>query len=319
MRRLIIDTDTGSDDAVALIMALMSPDVHVEAITTVCGNVPLELATKNALSTILATGTYQPPVYEGAKKPLFRELRTATNVHGEDGMGEMNLPEPSIKPLATPAAVAIVELAKKYPGEIELVALGPATNIAVALFLDPDAMQGIKRIYSMGTGGFALGNATPVAEFNVWVDAESYDAMLRSGIPVTVIGFDMCIGEAALLADEIDAIEQSGSPVGYFAMRCNYSLIDYNVRRSNKKFLDLPDPIAMAAVVWPELVLDAPLCYCYTCVKEEMTYGQVIVDDGSVRASGLAYCGCEPNATVVRSMDFAGFKRRLHELLTRPS
>ncbi len=317
MRRFIIDTDTGSDDAVALLMALLTPDIKIEAITTVCGNIPLPLATKNALTTILVAGRDMPPVYEGASKPLFRELVTAAAVHGEDGMGEMNLPAPAIQPTPGYAATAILDLVRQYPGEIEIVALGPATNIATAIFLDPDAMRGVKHIYTMGTGGFGPGNTTPVAEFNVYVDAESYDIMLRAGIPLTIIGFDQCVAEgAALDAADIDAIEQCGTAVGKFAIRCNYSLIDYNVRRINRRMLDLPDPVAMAVALWPELVVDAPFCTCHTCTKDDYTYGQVIVDEHNVLAIS-AYPGSADasNATVIKTMDYSGFKRKLADLL----
>ncbi|MCL2367853.1 MAG: nucleoside hydrolase [Oscillospiraceae bacterium] len=316
MRRMIIDTDTASDDAVALLMALLDPAVQVEAITTVCGNMPLDLATINALATVQVAGRETPPVYEGADRPLFRELKTAEMVHGSNGMGDMDLPELTLSPAPGFAALKIIELVKQYPGELDLVVLGPATNIATALLLDPVAMRGVRHIYSMGTCGFERWGVTPVSEFNVLVDAEAYDIMLRSGIPMTLIGIDQCRGEAALDAEEIAAIEHCGNAVGHFAMRCNYTLIELYTRRAGRKQLGLPDPVAMAAAIWPELVLDAPACYCYTCTTEPMTYGQVIINEHQERAL-FPYPGSgePPNATVVREMDYQGFKRKLTELL----
>ncbi|MCT6817642.1 MAG: nucleoside hydrolase, partial [Lysinibacillus fusiformis] len=128
MRKLIIDTDTGSDDAVALIMALKSTNLKVEAITTVCGNVPIELATKNALMTIEVANGQKPPLYVGAAKPLMRDLVTAVNVHGEDGMGDCHLIHPTLLPESKHAVDAILELIENNPGEVEIVTIGPVTN-----------------------------------------------------------------------------------------------------------------------------------------------------------------------------------------------
>ena len=316
MRRIIIDTDTGCDDAVALLMALLDPGIRVEAITTVCGNVPLDVATKNALLVVELVGGEPPPVYVGAEKPLFRELKTAAAVHGTDGLGGMNLPDPALQPAPGYAAIAILDLVKQYPGEIEIVALGPATNIAAALFLDPAAMRGVKHIYSMGTNGFGGPGSTPVAEFNVYVDAESYDAMLRSGIPLTVIGIDQCLGEAAMDAEEIEEIAACGTRAGTFTVRCNQTRTDFSQKRFGRKRLALPDAVAMAAAIWPELVLEAPMCYCYTCTKEATAYGQVIIDDRRPRAIRDYEGSAEPlNAAVVKTMDYKGYKQRLAELL----
>lgn len=316
MKRIIIDTDTGCDDAVAMLMALLDPGIKVEAITTVCGNVPLDVATKNALLMVELAGKEQPPVYTGAERPLFRDLVTAAAVHGSDGLGEMHLPHPPIQPTAGYAAVAILDLVKRYPGEIEIVTLGPVTNIAAALFLDPAAMAGVKHIYSMGTNGFTGSGSTPAAEFNVYVDAESYDRMLRSGIPITIIGIDQCLGEAAMDEEEIEEITACGTEAGRFTIRCNRTRMEFAQKRFGKKRLALPDAVAMAAAIWPELVLDAPHCYCYTCTKEAQAYGQVIIDDRRLRAI-TDYEGITepPNALVVRTMDYKGYKQRLAELL----
>ena len=204
MRKIIIDTDCGSDDAVALMMALKSESVQIEAITTVCGNVPLELATKNALMTIEITNAQMPPLFVGASKPLMRDLVTAVNVHGEDGMGDIDLIHPSLIPEKEHAVDAIVRIVESCPNEIEIVTIGPATNIALAIMKAPLIMQKVKHIYSMGTAGFGRGNTTPVAEFNVYVDAEAYDIMLRSNIPLTIIGFDVCLGDAALNKNDLE-------------------------------------------------------------------------------------------------------------------
>ncbi|KEK10882.1 hypothetical protein EP18_14635 [Lysinibacillus sphaericus] len=315
MRKLIIDTDTGSDDAVALIMALKSTNLKVEAITTVCGNVPIELATKNALMTIEVANGQKPPLYIGAAKPLMRDLVTAVNVHGEDGMGDCHLIHPTLLPERKHAVDAILELIENNPGEIEIVTIGPVTNIALALLKAPETMKKVKHIYTMGTSGFGPGNTTPVAEFNVYVDAEAYSIMLNSGIPTTIIGFDVCLGEAAWNKEDMDVLLASGKEEAVFSVQCNRSLLAYKLERSNEHIVDLPDAVAMGVVLWDEIVVEDKLCYCYVCTTEAAAYGQVILNDGSKLAISDGFAGHMPNATVCKTIDNPLFKKRLIELL----
>lgn len=315
MRKLIIDTDTGSDDAVALIMALKSKEVQVEAITTVCGNVPVELATKNALMTIEVVNGQCPPLYVGAAKPLMRDLVTAVNVHGDDGMGDCNLIHPTLLPKKGHAVDAILEIIEKNPCEIEIVTIGPVTNIALAILKAPEIMKKVKHIYTMGTSGFGPGNTTPVAEFNVYVDAEAYSIMLNSGIPTTIIGFDLCVGEAALNKDDMDELLSSGKEEAIFSVQCNRTLLEFNLERSNEHIVDLPDAVAMGVVLWEDIVLEDKLCHCYVCTIEEAAYGQVIVNDGSKLAISDGFAGNTPNATICKTIDNQLFKKRLIELL----
>ncbi|MFS0605294.1 nucleoside hydrolase [Peribacillus frigoritolerans] len=315
MRRLIIDTDTGSDDAVALIMALKSTNFKVEAITTVCGNVPVELATKNALMTIEAANGQKPPLYVGAGKPLMRDLVTAVNVHGEDGMGDCNLINPTLLPETKHAVDSILEIIENNPGKIEIVTIGPVTNIALAILKAPETMKKVKRIYSMGTAGFGPGNTTPVAEFNVYVDAEAYSIMMKSGIPISIIGFDICLGEAAWNREDMEFLMESQKEEAVFAVQCNRSLLEYNLQASGGHFVDLPDAVAMGVVLWDDIVIEDKLCYCYVCTTEEATYGQVIVNDGSKLAISDGFAGHTPNATICKTIDNQLFKKRLIELL----
>lgn len=314
MRKMIIDTDTGSDDAVALMMALTSPEIDVLGITTVCGNVPQDLATKNALMTVQICGK-DTPVYPGASSPLFRELVTAVNVHGQDGMGDMDLIHPLVQPKQMHAIDYILSMVEAYPQEIELVMLGPATNIALAILKSPETMKKIKHIYSMGTSGFGPGNTTPVAEFNVYVDAEAYQVILQSQIPLTIIGFDLCIGDAAWNKQDMQRIASSGT-VGKFAVTCNQELLNYNLRNSRSYVVDLPDAVAMGVALWEDIVLEKCSAYCYCCTKEAPAYGQVIIYDP---CAGLSIDQDLPpaNAAVIKKIDTQLFKRRLEKLLTK--
>lgn len=317
MRCFIIDTDTGSDDAIAVMMMLLSDDVQVEAVTTVRGNIGLEQATLNALATIEVVGKGNPPVYKGSYKPLIRELVTAEKVHGEDGMGDCGLIHPKGQPQKGHAVDVICRLVAQYPDEIEILTIGPATNLALAIMKEPELMRKTKHIYSMGTGGFGPGNATPVAEFNVYVDAEAYNVMLCSGIPITIAGFDLCLGKAALNEGDIARLKTNGTAAGKFAIECNKTLLEYNIWRSGEHIIDLPDPVAAAIALWDDIVLDAWDCYCYTCTKEEPAYGQVIPFSPKARdATEGPYVNLPPNARVVREIDYTLFKKRLIDMLT---
>lgn len=316
MRKILIDTDTGSDDAIAILMALREPTVEVVAVTTVCGNVSMEQATINAFRAIEAAGTYAPPVYKGAYRPLFRDLVTAENVHGEDGMGDMGLAVPDCVPEKEHAVEAILRIVGENPDEIEIVALGPATNIALAMMKDPETMKKVKHIYSMGSGGFGPGNVTSVAEFNVYVDAESYKVMVDFPVPVTLIGFDTCAKpDAIITVEEMEEIKNDG-PVGKFAMDCNATLVHYCLRIWGLNGIDLPDPCAMGAALWPDTVLEAPLCACYVCTANDAAYGQVVVDNkqfDAVNEEKMQHG--KLNAAVVKTMDLKLFKKRLRDVM----
>lgn len=313
MRKFLIDTDTGSDDAVALMMAVLSRQAEVVAVTAVYGNVPLETAVKNAIMTLEVCGS-SLPVHPGAARPMFRAPVTAVNVHGQDGMGDQDLIHPAAAPSTVGAVERILECARRWPGELEIVTLGPVTNIAAAILSDRAAMAGVRHIYTMGTAGFGPGNCTPVAEFNVYADADSYRLLLESGIPLTIIGFDVCLGDAAWNRGDMERIERSG-PAGRFAVRCNRALLEYNLRRSGQYMVDLPDAVAMGVALWPEMVTDLRHCRCHCCTGDDRCYGQVILYDPQ---DVLAIENELPpaRAQVVAGIDAALYKKRLEQLLT---
>lgn len=311
MRKFIIDTDTGNDDAAALIMALLEPDINVIGITTLGGNITLENTTRNALQCTDECGV-AVPVFKGASRPLYRDLVTASHVHGEDGMGDQGLIHPSREAEKKHAVEFILETVAEYPGEIEIVVLGPATNIALAILKDRATMQKTKRIWSMGTAGFGSGNITPVAEFNVFVDAESYDIMLNSGIPVTIAGLDLCKGDAALYDDDLKAI--STSRLGKFIADANKTRYSHNKELTGIAHVDLPDSVAMATVIWPDIVKEEITAHCYCCTKEAPSYGQVIIYDVS-KPFSVKYNIPETFSTVIKAIDPPVFKSRLQQTL----
>ena len=171
-RRFLIDTDTASDDAVALVLALQHPGVQIEAITVVAGNVPVDQGVQNALYTVELCGQ-SVPVYRGLPGPLTRPLETAQSVHGEDGMGDIGLLLGGRAPAAAHAVQVLIDTIHQFAGDITLVTLGPLTNIAVALRQDPSIAQALSGCIIMGGTGRGHGNVTPVAEYNFWADPEA--------------------------------------------------------------------------------------------------------------------------------------------------
>ncbi len=311
MRKFIIDTDIGSDDAAALIMAMKEPEIDILGITTIGGNIPLENTTKNALQ-VVEECKKEIPVYPGASKPLVRNLVTAGNVHGKDGMGDKGLIHPTGKAEKTHAVDFILETVKSNPYEVELVVLGPVTNIAIAINKDKETMQKVKRIWSMGTSGFGPGNMSPVAEFNVFVDAESYDIMLNSQIPITIAGFDLCLGDASFTPDELE--ELSTTPLGKFIADCNSTRLAFNKETTGTAYVDLPDAVAMAAALYEDVITEKINAYCYCCTKEEATYGQVIIYD-TAKPFSVNYNIPQTDTMVIKSIDVDKFKAYLKKVL----
>ena len=272
--KVIIDTDAGSDDAAALVLAATSVQLDILGITVLYGNVPLENAAKNALMT-LELCDVEAPVYIGAKKPLKKEREEMISVHGEDGMGDQDLIHPKRSAEDGDAVDFILDTIKSDPGEVEIIAIGPLTNIALAVMKDPDTMKLCKRIWVMGTTGFGAGNATPVSEFNVYSDAEAYDTVLRAELPMTVLGLDMCaIEEVMLTNDEMTKMAQ-GNAKGVYMSKAFTKLFAFEQENGNNMMI--PDPIAVACLIWPDMVLETKTCYGEACVGNDAAYGQIVL------------------------------------------
>src|SRR5438132_10593932 len=223
-RTFLIDTDTASDDAVALIMALRHPEVRVAAITVVAGNVPLEQATRNALYTAELCGS-DVPVYAGAALPLMRDPQHAHWFHGQDGFGDQNYPPPKSRCGREHATDAIISSVAENPG-LTLVTLGPLTNVALAIAREPGIVNDVARCVVMGGNPCCEGNVTPAAEYNMWVDPEAGRIVLRSGMSIELVGWQLCRGEAMLSPDEMAAIRKLDTKLAHFAIDCNRTAIE---------------------------------------------------------------------------------------------
>ena len=210
-RKIIVDTDPSPDDAVAFLMALGSPgELEVLAISTVGGNVPLELTTKNALKALELVGRRDVPVYAGAKGPMVRQLETAEYVHGNTGFDGYDLPEPKITAAPGFAPDKIVELImENEPKTITICALAPLTNIALAMAKEPAITKRIREIVLMGGARSEGGNVTPAAEFNIYVDPEAAHRVIRSGVPIVMIPLD-CTHKALTSKARLNRLRAAG-------------------------------------------------------------------------------------------------------------
>ena len=268
---IVIDCDPGHDDAIAILLALASPEVELRGITTVAGNQTLEKTTRNALKVLELAGRTDIPVAAGAAGPLRRALRTAANVHGESGLEGPDLPEPKAQPVAADAADLLAELIE--PGVV-LVPTGPLTNVALLLERHPDVAGRVERIVWMG-GAIAEGNVTPAAEFNAFVDPEAAAAVFGNGIPVTMIGLD--VTHMALFTPEhADRLRGTGK-----AGRVVAELSDFFQKFHEERYgfhgSPIHDALAVADVIDPTLVTRL---HCNVEIETASQYcdGRTVVD-----------------------------------------
>lgn len=277
MRRILIDTDTASDDAVALIIALKYQEVQIEAITVVAGNVPLDQGVQNALYTVELCQR-STPVFGGASKPLSRKLETAQFVHGMDGMGDIGL-DLSGRVTQTQSAIdVIIDTAQKYEQELELVTLGPLTNIAIALTQAPHLVKQIRSCTIMGGVGRGHGNITPVSEYNIWADPEAAKIVFESGLPIRMVGWDQSRNHAWMDEAAVKKIKNLDTPLAHFAMDIQGTVQEFSTQVSKLPGFDLPDPLAMAVALDLDIVLEEHPRYVEVILAEGLTRGQTVVD-----------------------------------------
>ncbi len=277
MRPFLIDTDTASDDAVALIMALNNSNVEVKAITVVAGNVALEQAVQNALYTVELCEK-DVPVYRGAAKPFLRSLETAQFVHGLDGMGDIGLDLSGREPARENAIDIIIETINAHPGTLELVTLGPLTNIAIALLKEPGIASKVKQCTIMGGIGTGHGNITPVSEFNIWVDPEAAQIVFSSGMNIKMVGWDISRNHAYMDEEAVTEVRLINTPIAHFAMDIQRAVNEFATKTSKLPGFDLPDPIAMGIALDDQIATKSITAYAEVILANGITRGQTVID-----------------------------------------
>lgn len=299
-RSIVIDTDTASDDAIALLLAVREPSIDVRAVTVVAGNVPLELAVRNAIVTLDLAGGADIAVHAGRDRPLARALDTAQFVHGADGMGGAALPAPSRQATSADAVDALLAIAADEPGRHDLVTLGPLTNIAAALERDSQLLTKFGHTYLMAGSPDGVGNVDVLGEYNVWADPEAATAVFAAPGTKTMIGWNISRTFAVMSHEEQEALAAVG-PLGKFAIDINGDVEQYCLDTGLAGF-DLPDPIAMAVALDESIIVEA--------TEEWLVVGL----DGPTRGCTIPdrrFGRPDPNIRVLWSVDEAAFKQRL--------
>jgi purine nucleosidase len=306
---IIIDTDPGQDDAVAILLALASPELEVLGITAVAGNVPLALTEKNARKICELAGRPDIKVHAGAIRPMVRSLTTAEHVHGKTGLDGPVLPEPRMPLQAQHSVDYLVEtLMSRDAGTVTLCTLGPLTNVALALVKEPRIASRIARIVAMGGGFFEGGNTTPAAEFNIYVDPQAARVVFEAGIPITLIPLD-CTHQALTTAGRVAKFRamtnRSGPAVA--------ALLDFFERFDEHKYGTdggpLHDPCVIAWLLKPDLFTGRDVNVAIEC-ESPLTMGMTVVDWWRVT-------GRLANAHVIRNVDAEGFFDLLTERIAR--
>ena len=290
MTPAVIDTDPGIDDALALLLAWNSPELRVEALTTVAGNVPVDLASTNALRLLaLRRPSPSPLVAVGASSPLARPLTTATRYHGEDGLGDLaDWPAVASLPTSPDAASVIVDAARRHGRELTLVALGPLTNVALALKADAESVGRIGRLVVMGGAVDVPGNVTPTAEFNMHVDPEAAHRVLAAGLPLELVPLDATRQAVLPRAGLRAALAQSPGPVAGRIQA--FSERAFRIGHADgEQGMALHDPLAVGVAFDPSLV------------KWEAVRLAIGPDGETMRVSGM------PNCRVARAVDVDRF------------
>ncbi len=321
MRKFIIDTDTGSDDAIAIIMALSDSNCEVCAITTVMGNVPIESATRNAKVAMEIVGRTDIPIYQGMHRPLVRNQINASHVHGEHGLSQMIVEEPTIKVQDKHAVEAIIEWVDTLKGECEIIALGPLTNIALAIRKAPYIMKYVKHIYIMGGAQLGYSGDSEVAEFNILADPEAAQIVFKSKLDMTLIPLEVSLNgdgrddaKTIFSKADIEQLRQINTKKAKFCVDCSQNSIEFHRELFGEIGLELPDPTAIAVALRPELVLNSYKAQVDIDLSNSLSYGQTVVNTkgGTVLENQVYYA----NMTIITALNGRGFKDYLMECVS---
>ena len=309
-RPIIIDTDPGQDDAVAILLALASPqELEVIGITAIAGNVPLALTERNARRICELAGRPDIKVYAGAERPLILPLQTAEAVHGATGLDGPDLPEPKMQTSPGHASDFLVDTLRARPsGSVTLCLLGPHTNLALAMVKAPDIVPRIREIVMMGGAVFEGGNSTPSAEFNILVDPHAADVVFRSGVPITVMPLDVS-HKALTTRARVDRIRALGTPVATAVAKMLEFFERYDEQKYGTDGAPLHDPCVISFLLQPGLFKGRKVNVAIETASP-LTLGMTVTDWWKVTDRA-------PNATVMTDIDADAYYRLLTERLAR--
>lgn len=309
MLKVIIDTDTAGDDTTALMLALRSSNVRVEAITINCGNVAFDQQVENALYTVELSGNSgRVPVYPGARRPLLRDWQTVEEVHGKDGMGNSFFPKARQRPEEKHAVDAMIELIHQNPNEVAVIEQAPMTNLAMAIRKDPEIVRKIRRVYFMGGTNQYLGNITPAAEFNIWVDPDAAKIVFNSGANLTMVGWEICMKYGLLMPDEIAEIESLHTKESDFFIKVNSVAREFLKKSTGIDAVPCPDSITVAMVLDPSIATSIKERYVDVDNQSEISRGATWVDE-------LGVWSKKPNMEVVYEASKSKFRSLLMKML----
>jgi inosine-uridine nucleoside N-ribohydrolase len=323
-RRIILDVDPGIDDALAMLLAMQSEELEIEAITVVSGNVIVDQGAENALKLVELAGRSDLVVAKGARYPLQRKLITAEAVHGEDGLGGKKLPEPSKKLDPRHAVDVIIEIVNGSPGAITLVPVGPLTNIALAFLKDPGLPKKIPEIVLMG-GSIVGGNASPAAEANIYNDPEAANVVFSSGTPIVMVDLG-ATSQARLTRDDLPRLRAS-SAIGRYAAEIGDFYIAFAERLGFMEGADLHDPLAVALAIDMSIATELRPMHIQVETKGTHTYGETVanrhlllekVEDAGDHYRISSFPRVAPNARVPIVVNAERFRALLLERLTKP-
>ncbi len=259
MLRIILDTDPGIDDALALFLALASPEVQLAAVTTVSGNVSVEQTTRNALTLLTLAGRSDIPVARGSAQPLVSTSIDAAHVHGANGLGEVDFPIPTLEPVTRHAVDLIIEMVMQAPGEITLVPIGPLTNIALAVRKEPRITERVREVVIMGGALRVPGNVTPHAEFNIASDAHAAHIVLHAGWPIRLVSLDTTT-RAIMHRAQVEELAANGSRVTTaIRQMMSYYFEVFGPQHGNTDRFHMHDPLCLAAAFQPDLITWEPV------------------------------------------------------------
>lgn len=301
--KIILDVDTGIDDALAILMAAKHPALELMGVTTVAGNVGLEHTTRNSLQVLELMGRDDVPVAVGAHRPILRVLRDASFFHGQNGLNDIELPAPKRSPVDSHAVDFIIDLVRRYPGEITLIPVGPLTNIALAILKDAELPRLVKNVVLMGGAAFCPGNHGPFAEFNIWVDSEAAKIVFDSGIPITMVGLDVTL-KTMFTVDHLQQLMDRGdTPIARFI---SDMMTPFFKRASHLPWyrgFAMHDPLTIGAVVDPTLLETKPYRVDIE-TKGDLTEGMTVVE---CRTRHMLSPDYRPNAQVAVGVDAERF------------